>query len=214
MQRTRRTPRHRGRRAEVRASRFTRVRAVLAGALVLGVGGTLTLAAWTDTESVRGAFAASKFGIVGSSDGVTFTDHPASGPAALSFVVTPTALSPGVTSYAKFVVKTTADTTVPGTLSLAGATVTGTGLDTYLRYGVRTIPVASPCSETTFAAGSSVVAAASLLTAAGAGSQALAAAGGAPVAYCFAVTLPAGTPNAAQGLTTTASWTFTATSSS
>ncbi|WP_408605753.1 SipW-dependent-type signal peptide-containing protein [Leucobacter salsicius] len=33
---------------------FTRVRAVLAGALVLGVGGSLTLAAWTDTEYAAG----------------------------------------------------------------------------------------------------------------------------------------------------------------
>ena len=40
-----------GRHSAARRPRtFTKVRAVLAGALVLGVGATMTLASWTDTE--------------------------------------------------------------------------------------------------------------------------------------------------------------------
>lgn len=196
------------------ANWFTRARALLAGALVLGVGGSLTLAAWTDTETAQGTFAASVFGIQGSSDGTTFADHPSTGAAALNFVVTPTAMSPGTTSYARFVVKTTAATNVPGTLTLSGATVTGTGLGPYLTYGVRTIPATSACDATSFGAGAVVVPNSSALSVPGTGTQALAVAGGAPVAYCFAVTLPAGAANAAQGLTATASWTLTGTSTS
>lgn len=203
----------RGRRA-ARRNTFTRVRALLAGALVLGVGGTLTLAAWTDTETAQGVFTASKFGIQGSTDGVAFSDHPGTGPAALSFAVTPTAMSPGTTSYARFVVKTLADTNVTGSLTLSAATVTGTGLGSYLRYGVRTIPAGSACNATTFAAGTVVVATNSALSVSGTGTQALAAAGASPVTYCFAVTLPDGTANAAQGLSATANWTLTGTSTS
>ncbi|MGO2139646.1 MAG: SipW-dependent-type signal peptide-containing protein [Leucobacter sp.] len=193
---------------------FTKVRALLAGALVLGVGGSMTLAAWTDTETAQGTFAASKFGIQGSTDAATFADHPASAPAALSFAIAPTAMSPGTTTYARFVVRTTTDTTVPGSVALGGATVTGTGLGAYLKYGVRTVPAGSQCTSATYASGTVVVAADSALSAAAGSAQALAAAGGAPVTYCFAVTLPDGTPNAAQGLTATATWTFTGTSSS
>ena len=40
---------------------FTRVRAVLAGALVLGVGASVTLASWSDSEYAAGTFTASTF---------------------------------------------------------------------------------------------------------------------------------------------------------
>lgn len=204
-------PSARGKRA-AQGETFTRVRALLAGALVLGVGGTLTLATWTDTETAQGVFTASKFGIQGSTDGVTFADHPGTGPAALAFSVVPTAMSPGTTTYARFVVKTLADTSVTGNLTLSAATVTGTGLGSYLKYGVRTIPAGSACNASTFGTGVVVVPNESAFSVAGSGTQALAAAGMSPVTYCFAVTLPDGTPNVAQGLSATASWTFTGTS--
>lgn len=197
----------------VRQTRFTRVRAVLAGALVLGVGGTLTLAAWTDTEYATGQFAASTFGIVGSTNGTDFGDHPTGAPGTLVFASSPGAMSPGVTTYSKFVVKTTPATNVAGTVMLSGATVIG-GLGTHLRYGVRVIPVASACNQTSFNAGTTVVATNSALTDGATAVQTMAVAGGNPVAYCFGVTLPAGTPNAAQGQTATATWVFTATSTS
>lgn len=207
---------HRARR--VSPDWFSRVRALLAGALVLGVGATLTLAAWTDTEVAQGSFAASTFGIVGAAGtgaSPSFTEHPTgSTPAALAFTLTPNALSPGTTVYSRFIVKTTPATNVTGTVTLGGATVTGSGLGTYLRYGVRTIPSTSNCDATSYAAGTSVVADGSLLTAGAASAQSLAAAGASPVAYCFAVTLPAGTVNAAQGLAAAATWTLTATSTS
>lgn len=195
---------------------FTRVRALLAGALVLGVGGTLTLAAWTDTETAQANFAASVFGIQGSVDGTTFADHPAGGPAVLSFTVAPTAMSPDTTSYARFTVRTTAASTVGGALSLSGATVGGTGLGPSLRYAVVAIAGNVTCNAGAFApgVGTAIVPSGSTLATAGTVTQPLAAAGASPVNLCFAVTLPAGTSNAAQGLNATATWTLTATSSS
>lgn len=205
--------------ALARASRppakwFTRLRAVLAGALVLGVGSTVTLAAWTDTEVASGAFAASTFGIVGSADGTSYGDHPSGAPATLAFALQPGAMSPGSVVYARFLVKTTAATNVTGTVQLGGAAVGGTGLGAYLRYGVRIIPAGSDCNATSYGSGTQVVAPNSALTTGAASAQGLAVAGGSPVAYCFEVTLPSGTPNAAQGLTATATWTFNATSTS
>ncbi|WP_125098549.1 SipW-dependent-type signal peptide-containing protein [Leucobacter chromiireducens] len=202
--------------AAPRGQWFTRARAVLAGALVLGVGGSLTLAAWTDTETVQASFAASVFGIEGSSDGTNFSEHPAGGPATLSFTVTPTAMSPDTTSYASFTVRTTSATTVPGSLALSGAVVGGSGLGGYLRYGVVVLTGNTACNAGAFApgVGTTVVPQWSQLATAGQGTQPLAAGGSAPVRYCFAVTLPAGTANAAQGLTASATWTFTAASTS
>lgn len=196
--------------------RFTRVRAVLAGALVLGVGGSLTLAAWTDTETAQANFAASVFAIQGSIDGTTFADHPAGSPAVLNFTVAPTAMSPDTTSYARYTVRTTPASTVAGALSLSAGSVGGTGLGPYLRYGVVAIAGNVTCNAAAFAPGTGtvIVPAGSPLTTAGTVNQPLAAGGATPVSYCFAVTLPAGTANAAQGLNASATWTFTGTSNS
>ncbi|WP_241490271.1 SipW-dependent-type signal peptide-containing protein [Leucobacter chromiiresistens] len=198
---------------------FAKTRALLAGALVLGVGGSLTLAAWTDTETARATFTASTFGIVGSANnGATYTDNTAAAPAALSFSVTPTAMSPGTVTYAKFLVRTTDATNVTGTAALSAATTTtssATSLAGFLTYGVRVIPSAQACDATSFAASTSIVVPnGSALTVAGSSTTALAAGGASPVAYCFAVTLPAGTSNAAQGTNTTATWTVTGASTS
>lgn len=201
---------------------FTRVRALLAGSLVLGVGATLTLAAWTDTEQARGTFAASTFGIVGSASSTapapenTFTDYSVTAtPAALAFTAPFDTMSPGTTVYARFAVKTTAATNVTGKVALSAAAGAGSGLGPYLKYGVKVIPSTSTCTAASFAASSTVIVAeGSALTVAGSNPQALAAAGSSTVPYCFAVTLPTGTANAAQGLTSTATWTFTATSDS
>ncbi|UOR01076.1 SipW-dependent-type signal peptide-containing protein [Leucobacter allii] len=209
--RSARSPAH-GRRAAL--GRFTRLRALLAGALVLGVGGTVTLAAWTDTETARGSFAASVFGIEGSTDGTNYAEHPATGAAALDFTVAAGAMSPGTTVHSRFLVRTTSPTTVSGTAMLGGATVGGTGLGASLRYGASVIPAASACTAATFAQGTVIVPAGSALSAGASASQPLVAGGAAAVAYCFQVTLPAGTPNSVQGQTGTATWTITATSSS
>ncbi|WP_347123365.1 SipW-dependent-type signal peptide-containing protein [Microbacterium sp. SY138] len=197
---------------ERRRLRSRRLRAVLAGGLVLGIGVAATLAAWNDSEYGSASFTAGRFDIVGAVDGSTFSSHATTGAAAtLNFQLAPTAMAPGNATYALFSVKT-ANPSVAGTLQLTAGTPGGTGLATYLTYGVRTI-AGTTCNATTYAAGTAVVADGSALTAGGSGTQAVTANGAAQVNYCFAVTLPTTAPNAAQGLTMTQTWQLLGTSS-
>ena len=197
---------------ERRRLRSRRWRAVLAGGLVLGVGAAVTLAAWNDSEYGSASFTAGKFDIVGAVDGATFSSHATAGAAAaLNFQLAPTAMAPGNATYALFSVKT-ANPSVAGTLQLTAGTPGGTGLATYLTYGVRTIS-GTTCNATTYAAGTAVVADGSALTANGATTQAVTANGAAQVNYCIAVTLPTTAPNAAQGLTMSQTWQIQGTSS-
>lgn len=179
---------------------------------MLGVGAATTLAAWNDSEYTQATFTAGKFGIVGATDGATFTEHPSGTPATLSFQLPAVAgaMAPGNTVYALFSVKTV-NPSVAGVLQLTADANNLTGLGSHLRYTVRTAtgPTCSAANPGTTV----LVPAGSTLTTAATSTQALAANGAAQVNYCFAVTLPATADNAAQGLTTTARWTFTATSS-
>lgn len=181
-----------------------RIRAVLAGGLVFGVGATMTLAAWNDSEYGNATFTAGRFDIVGATDGATFSSHPVGTPAALSFSAPFSAMAPGNTTYALFSVRT-ANPSVAGTLQLSVTSTAGTGLGTYLRYGVRAI-AGTACNSTTYTTGTAVVPDNSLLSVGGTGTQAVAANGGTTVNYCFAVTLPAATDNGAQGLTAIQTW--------
>lgn len=193
---------------------WRRLRAVLAGGLVLGIGAAATLAAWNDAEHTTATLTAGTFGIVGATDGTTFTEHASAGSAAvLNFQVAPTAMTPGMTTYALFSVRTV-DPSVAGTVLLTATDANATaGLGAYLTYGVRTVSGAQ-CDATTFdASTATVVAPGSALGVDAASSQSLAANGGSTVHYCFAVTLPSTAPNAAQGASVTPTWQFTATSS-
>lgn len=178
---------------------------------MFGVGATMTLAAWNDSEYGSATFTAGRFDIVGAPDGTTFTNHPVGTPAALTFSAPFTAMAPGSTVYAVFSVKT-ANPSVAGTLQWTSASTGGTGLGPFLRYGLRTI-AGTTCNATTYAAGTTVVADNSTLATAGASAQTVAANGGSTVTYCIAVTLPAGTLNTAQGLTAVQTWQITGTSS-
>lgn len=179
---------------------------------MLGVGATATLAAWNDSEFGAATFTAGRFDIVGATDGTTFSSHATAGTAAaLNFQLPPTAMAPGTTTYALFSVRT-ANPSVAGVLQLTPGTPGGTGLATYLTYGVRTIAGTS-CTAATYPAGSTVVPEGSALTASGTTTQAIAANGAAQVNYCFAVTLPSAAGNGAQGLTMTQTWQIQGTSS-
>jgi predicted ribosomally synthesized peptide with SipW-like signal peptide len=185
---------------------------VLAGGLVLGVGAAATLAAWNDSEFGAASFTAGRFDIVGATDGTTFSSHATAGAAAtLNFQLAPTAMAPGTTTYALFSVRT-ANPSVAGTVQLTAGTPGGTGLATYLTYGVRTIS-GTTCNGTTYPAGTAVVTDGSALTAGGASTQTVTANGASQVNYCIAVTLPTTAPNAAQGLTMSQTWQFQGTSS-
>ena len=81
-----------------------------------------------------------------------------------------------------------------------------------LRYGVRAIG-GTACNATTYAAGTAVVPDGSALTTNGNGSLPLSANGASAVNYCFAITLPSGADNSAQGQTMSQTWQFSAVSS-
>lgn len=199
---------------EKKRLRSRRIRAVLAGGLVLGIGSAATLAAWNDSEYGSGSFQAGRFDIVGATDGATFSNHASSAvgtAAVLSFVAAPTAMAPGTTTYALFSVKTV-DPSVAGTVQVTAGTPGGTGLATYLTYGMKTI-TGTTCNLAAYTGGTVVVADGSALTASGATTQSVSANGGNQVNYCIAVTLPTTAPNAAQGLTMTQTWQFQGTSS-
>ncbi len=202
-----------------RTPRLTRVRALLAGGLVLGVGAGVTLAAWTAQEHATGTFAASRFGTLSSADGgATWTDNSTTA-AVLS--LSPAALTPGDVTAASFGIRATA-ASVAGTVTVQTPTV-GTGaLTPYLRYRMYG-GASSTCTTTSTPSGRTgwVVGDGStwiaLTAAVPANSTALAAAGassdGAPVWFCFQVRLADDAPNSLQGSSTAATWQFLAASS-
>ncbi|GAA3325638.1 SipW-dependent-type signal peptide-containing protein [Paeniglutamicibacter sulfureus] len=195
----------------MRANTWRKIAAVLAGGLVLGVGTTATLAAWTDEENATETFKAGTFSIVGSTNGADFSDHPTSPGAALDFTVTPTALVPGTTSYALYSVKTAAGS-VSGSVQLTADPDNDTGLGKYLHYGVRTLtdPI---CDADTFTDATSVdiVGSGSELTVGSNQKLDLEPNGASAINYCFAVSLPTTALNEAQGTTLTGRWVFAAT---
>lgn len=87
---------------DAKVSRLRKRKALLAGGAVLGLGATMTLAAWTDDVWVSGSFTAGKFNVQGSVDsGVTWTEYNTSGTAGtLPFTVPVTAMSPGDSVFA------------------------------------------------------------------------------------------------------------------
>lgn len=211
-------PRHQ---AVSRSRTFTRVRAVLAGALVLGVGSTMTLAAWTDNEFGQGTFTASRFDTQSSvNGGVGYADNSSSPGATIAFDTT--AMSPSSVRYGSLLVRTKINS-IAGTMVLSGATISPSGTDettvlgAALRY--RVVSTTATCDATAFTGSPTWVVGptAATLTTAGSATLNLAAATaslpGAATGLCFEVTLPAGAANTLQGASTTAIWHVTATSS-
>lgn len=203
---------HRTRRAALRAGerriRLLRIRALLAGGLVLGTGATSTLASWNDAEYANGTFTAAKFGVEGSLDGSTYSKHTSSSAAALSFSPAVTGLFPGGTSYAAFAVRATSGS-IAGHVQISAGTPTGALTD--LRYGVRTAGAMGQCNATNYPSGAAVIPDGSTLGTSAAGSQALLA-DRTPVYYCFAISLPVGASNGMQGLAIAQTWQLVATS--
>lgn len=203
---------------DARRLRSRRIRAILAGGLVFGLGATATLAAWNDSEFGSGTFTAGSFGIEGAVGTGGFGEHGAATPAALSFTVPVSAMVPGATVYALFRVRTVAGS-VKGQVTMAADAANAAGapgdLGPSLRYSVYAI-AGTVCDSSTATTGTQIVAPTSPLTAGGPAVMPLVAgaagAAGAPVNYCFAVTLPLDASNNAQGDTVTAKWSFDAVS--
>lgn len=84
-----------------------KARALLAGGVVLGVGASMTLAAWSDSEWASGSFGTGGFTFQGSTDGTDFSEHPDSPGATLDFSMNPAAMTPGDSVTATYWVKAT-----------------------------------------------------------------------------------------------------------
>lgn len=193
--------------------RRRKARALLAGGLVLGVGGAVVLAAWTDDEFVTGLFSAGQFNLEGSVDGSTYADHDTAGSAAtLSFSLPVDELAPEETVYAGFWVRLAAGTTNPADLSLVGLTGTGTAV-AELDYAIYPLAAGATCGAAT-ATGTPLAAGSLDDTAVTSTSVSLSApvapAAGVAQQLCFAVTSSAGLE---QGTSATGVWQFTAASS-
>lgn len=192
------------------STRGRKVRALLAGGLVLGVGAAVTLAAWTDDEWAIGNFGAGTFSIEGSTDGTAFAEHPTEGDAAaLEFELAAENLSPQDVVAAPFAMRTTAETTYGATVSLAGTAATEE-IAPDLTYGIIEVDSAEACAPD--ATGSAIVPAGTALgEIAGASEISLPAGseGSAGDAAVLCIQVTAG-DTLAQGDAGTATWEFTA----
>lgn len=206
--------RRRTRRGRQHRVRSLRVRAVLAGALVLGVGGSATLAAWTDQEVASTTVTAGTFSIVSRTAAApTFAAHD-NAANAVTLPLNATNLYPGQ-SRAAWMQITTAGT-IPGTVQLTGVSAPvndarGTSLSNAL--SVRIIPTtttsgAVPACTTGMTGGVVYTGIGNVPTLP---AQTLLPNGTNFVNYCVIITLPTTAPTGAQGGVVTPTWTFTGT---
>ncbi|MDM7887515.1 acyl-CoA dehydrogenase [Curtobacterium sp. RHCJP20] len=213
------------------ASRRTRVAALVAGgALVVG-GVGYTLASWTDSEWVFGGngtggpgIATSTFeveqNVTGALDAGWTQAETAPGQE-MTFTPDAIALSPGDTTYASVVLRTT-EKSIAGDVELqkaVSAVLLAPTAPEALLWDALDVRVAAtaqgaPCNGSTFTAGT-VIASGPLATSEASASQRLEAASGSQQQYCFEVTLPQtprlpdGVPvEALQGLAVTPAWEF------
>jgi hypothetical protein len=113
-------------------------------------------------------------------------------------------LTPGDTVYAPIALRLEPGQTLAAGVTLNGATggsPAGSALTNALRYSVTSGGTAAGCAAGT-PGGASVVTAGSTLTSGSSANAISLSADGTPVQLCFAVTLPAGTPNTISGLNT------------
>lgn len=196
-------------------SRWLRLRALLAGGLVLGVGGAVTLAAWNDSEYASSTVTASTFGIEGSVNGGDWAEHATADDAAqLEFDPALPLLSPGQSGYLQFSVRTTADATAGGAVSLQTPSLEGSAaLQEALEYAVRVIPDGSACAAALFEeAGAEVIVpnGTALDAAVPENATELAPEAGNAVDYCVRISMIADASNDVQGESATATWQFLA----
>jgi predicted ribosomally synthesized peptide with SipW-like signal peptide len=204
-----------------------RVRALLAGALVLGLGSSATLASWTDSDFATGSFGTSVFqtesNVTKPYNALgTWSSNDIAPGAALVFNAA--SMSPGSTVYAPFAIRTTAGSVagevVLGPPSVASSGIGEADLGAALRYRVI---LSATCEASSFTGPPAFVVGADgakpLTSGQPAGvvnplQAAAATLPGPPTRFCFEVSLPVGASNALQGQTATATWQFTAASSS
>lgn len=189
-----------------------------AGVVLLGGAAVTSLAAWTDTEYVNGGvgtvpgigtstFEVEQNVVGGAGD---WTNDLASPGGVIDFGLGAIALSPDTTVYGGVMLRTTAASTVGGTLSLVGAADDGDLFDA-LTYGARIVPTLGDCDATGFDGSATVIVAnGAALSANGTSTFTLASAAAETKVACFAVNLPAGASETLMGEVSNPVWSFSA----
>ena len=212
---------------------FKKIAAIAAGALVVGVGSTYTLASWNDAEWIWGGASNGDRGVGTSTfEVVQNTTAPFADVAGnwvnretnpgdpLRFTANALALTPGDTTYAPVALRTVANS-MAASVQLQGA-VAATGapapqndaaLFSAVRVTIYTAAGAAPpsaCTAGFVATGWTPIVTNQPLGTAASAAQSLSASAGSTQHYCFALTLPASTPgvDALQGLKISPAWVF------
>lgn len=194
------------------------MRALLAGALVLGAGATATLAAWTDQENAKATITAGTFALESLVSGGSWTDTTAPAqPVVLPLAAT--GMMPGTSKAAWIQIRTKAGSGA-GTVNLSGVTLATTPADptvdpnkTFgdaLTVRIGTVATTGDCVPPW--TGGSVANKVGVLPG-GLAPVAVGANSASVAIYCVVITLPANAANAAQGGSVTPTWAFTGTSS-
>lgn len=198
-----------------RHRRWLRVRAVLAGGLVLGVGAAATLASWNDSEYASAVVTTSTFDLQSSPTNVAgnFSSHPVGTPLVLDFAASN--MTPNSVKQKQFFIRNSGN--VGGTYTFSAPMVTTDDptypLVSYLKY--RAIETTGTCAAASFTSGATYLAGgpaswAAIGSAASTPRNILA--GGAVLGVCVELQLDATTPNNRQGKTATVQFVTTATS--
>lgn len=191
---------------------FTRVRAVLAGALVIGIASVGTLATWSDREYAESAFAAGTFALVSRTDTGEFVAHPVDGAAVLSWPLAP--LFPGQSVASWVQVQSTGS--VAGDVLLSGVSLAEEPADGSPEAALRDAVVVrvsasasvdpTPPECTTTTPGVEVT---GLTTIPAVAAQPVEPAGANTVTFCIVVSLPEDAATTIQGAEVVPTWAFT-----
>jgi predicted ribosomally synthesized peptide with SipW-like signal peptide len=197
----------------MRQQRYTRIRALLAGGLVLGIGPAATAAAWTDQENASSTVQAGTFSLVSQTRDSPLGSHPAGSAASLGLDAT--GLYPGVSRAGWIQLRTSG--TLGGTVTLTDVTATApAGADQALlsALSARVFTVTEPTDCTKTATGGTSLPLTTIPTSAQLPPLAVQGNGANAVTYCVVLTLPLDASTSAQGGTVTPVWTFTGTAGS
>ena len=209
----------RERRQDRRRQRRRKIQALAAGGIVLGVGASATMAAWTDEETSTGLFASGEFAIDAKING----SWEESG----QMIFEAANMYPDRRIYASVELRTTATTTIDGEVTISGADITGhaDSLAPYLQYRAVVLDPAQAetCQSSAFEAeDAQYVFGTSDTSVSMSGEATSEKPDGMPLvlkansqntlAYCFEVRLDQDTPNSAQNKTSKYMWKFNATS--
>lgn len=189
-----------------------RARALLAGGLVLGVGATLTVAAWTDQENAKATITAGTFGLSSATRDTPLGSHDGQNAAVLGLDAT--GLYPGAKKAGWIQIESSGS--VAGSVTLSdvalGAPATAEKdqkLRDSLTVRVAIVSQASECTKDT--TGGAELPLLTVPTAAQLPPVHLAPNGQSDAVYCVILSLSSNAPSIAQGGAIAPVWTFTGT---